>query len=62
MSLTERRAETSLREYVETRTHGNDASGVLRGSADKRRGYLLGVEEAIQAAEDWLYDRTDGHA
>jgi len=49
------RAAGGLREHVERATHGRPPDrACLPGHDKKWEGYLLGVEEAIHAAEEWL--------
>lgn len=51
----------SLRRAVYAETHGDPPDReCLRGSDDKWAGYVLGVEEAIRAAEAWAADKLAG--
>lgn len=50
---------TSLQRYVYEQTHGDPPDRTsLNGSDDKWRGYLLGVDEALRAAESWYADNV----
>lgn len=52
-------ATRSLRDHIVTRTHGGPPNrACLPGSDAKWDGYLLGVEDAIAAAEEWLSERN----
>jgi hypothetical protein len=51
--------ERTLRQHIEQSTHGDPPlRSCLPGSDEKWEGYLLGVEDAIAAAEEWVRNRA----